>query len=49
VKLALDLSVVTDLCLPDALQPANIDEIIRTAHEAEPKLRRLVGRLIAEL
>ena len=42
-------SIVTDMCLPDALKPADIDEIIRTANEAEPKLTELVmGVLAAE-
>ncbi|HEX6962021.1 MAG TPA: purine-nucleoside phosphorylase [Lacipirellula sp.] len=36
------LSVVTDLCLPDALKPADIDEIIAYANAAQPKLRALV-------
>jgi purine-nucleoside phosphorylase len=36
------LSVVTDMCLPDALKPANIDEIIAHANSAQPKLRALV-------
>lgn len=45
----LGLSIVTDLCLPDALKPANIDEILATAAEAEPKLRKIVlGVLAAE-
>jgi purine-nucleoside phosphorylase len=43
------LSVVTDLCLPDALAPADIADIIRTANEAEPKLRTIVRRLVATL
>lgn len=38
----LGLSVITDMCLPDALKPASIDEILRVAAEAEPKLRKLV-------
>lgn len=38
----LGLSVITDMCLPDALQPANIDEIIHHANAAQPKLRSLV-------
>jgi purine-nucleoside phosphorylase len=45
----LALSVVTDLCLPDALQPADIADIIRTANETEPKLRTIVRRVVAEL
>ncbi|MBA3484441.1 MAG: purine-nucleoside phosphorylase [Pirellulales bacterium] len=36
------LSVITDLCFPDALKPANIDEIIAHANSAQPKLRALV-------
>lgn len=45
----LGLSIVTDMCLPDALQPANIDEILATAAETEPKLRKIVlGILAAE-
>ena len=42
-------SVITDLCLPDHLEPANLPDIIATANEAEPKLRRLVARVIGEL
>jgi purine-nucleoside phosphorylase len=36
------VSVITDMCLPDALKPAHVDEIIATANRAEPKLRALV-------
>ncbi|MCE9557169.1 MAG: purine-nucleoside phosphorylase [Planctomycetes bacterium] len=44
----LGLSVVTDLCLPDALKPAQIEEILAVAATAEPKLRKLVlGILLA--
>jgi purine-nucleoside phosphorylase len=44
----LGLSIVTDLCLPDALKPANIEEIIATANEAEPKLQKIVRGILAE-
>lgn len=45
----LGLSIITDMCLPDALKPANIEEILATAAEAEPKLRKIVlGILAAE-
>jgi purine-nucleoside phosphorylase len=44
----LGIGIVTDLCLPDALGPAKIEEIIRIASEAEPKLARIVTRLIKE-
>jgi purine-nucleoside phosphorylase len=36
------LSVVTDMCLADALKPANVEEIIAVANAAQPKLRALV-------
>lgn len=45
----LGLCVVTDLCFPDAIEPANIADIIRTANETEPKLRMIVRRVLAEL
>jgi purine-nucleoside phosphorylase len=35
-------SVITDMCLPDALEPADVAKIIATATAAEPKLRTLV-------
>lgn len=38
----LGLSVVTDMCLPDALEPAEIEKILKTAATAEPKLRMIV-------
>ncbi len=38
----LGFSVVTDLCLPDALKPASHKEIVATASAAEPKLTKLM-------
>jgi len=35
-------SVVTDMCLPDALEPVDVAEIIDVASDAEPRLTRLV-------
>jgi purine-nucleoside phosphorylase len=35
-------SVITDSCLPDALKPASLEEILHAASVAEPKLKRLV-------
>ncbi len=43
------VSVITDRCLPDALEPINIEKIIRTAREAEPSLTMLMKRLIEHL
>jgi purine-nucleoside phosphorylase len=46
---AMGISVITDLCLPDSLQPVSLPEIVHTANEAEKKLRVLVRRVVAEL
>jgi purine-nucleoside phosphorylase len=43
----LGLSVVTDMCLPDALKPADVPKIIAVANAAEPKLRKLVRGVLA--
>jgi purine-nucleoside phosphorylase len=42
------ISVITDMCLADALEPVNIADIIETANAAEKKLRVLVRRLVRE-
>ena len=44
----LGLSIITDLCLPDCLKPANIDEILATAATAELKLRKIVLGVLAQ-
>jgi purine-nucleoside phosphorylase len=45
----LGLSIITDQCLPDALEPADIGRIIETASRAEPALTRLVTRVVEQL
>ena len=45
----LGLSVVTDMCLPDALEPAKIEDIIAVAQAAEPKLARIVTEVVRGL
>jgi purine-nucleoside phosphorylase len=42
-------SIVTDMCLPDELEEANIEKIIATAGAAEPKLTRVVKRMVGKL
>jgi purine-nucleoside phosphorylase len=42
------LSVITDMCLPDALQPTSLEEIVAVANAAEKKLRVLVRRVVQE-
>ena len=43
------ISIITDQCLPDALQPADIGTIIETAGRAEPRLTRLITALVERL
>ncbi len=40
------ISIITDQCLPDALEPADIGRIIETANRAEPQLTRLVTTVV---
>jgi purine-nucleoside phosphorylase len=42
----LGLSIITDQCLPDALEPADVATIIATAGRAEPKLTALVRGIL---
>jgi purine-nucleoside phosphorylase len=43
------ISIITDQCLPDALEPADISRIIATAGRAEPQLTRLITHLLERL
>jgi purine-nucleoside phosphorylase len=43
------ISIITDQCLPDALEPADIGRIIATAGRAEPHLTRLITTLVERL
>lgn len=45
----LGLSIITDLCLPDALEPASVEQILAVARVAEPRLATLVQGLIPRL
>jgi purine-nucleoside phosphorylase len=45
----LGISVVTDSCLPDALEPADINKIIAVANKAEPKLVTLIEKVCEAL
>ena len=38
----LGISVITDMCLPDALEVATVEHILATARSAEPKLRSII-------
>lgn len=45
----LGLSIITDRCLPDALEVADISSIIAAAVSAEPRLTRLIERVVGQL
>jgi len=44
----LGLSAITDVCFPDSLKPVEIEEILRAAAIAEPKLRKIVLGVLAQ-
>jgi len=45
----LGVSIITDQCLPDALAPASVEQIIAVARTAEPNLTRLIRGVLARL
>ena len=45
----LGVSIITDQCLPDALEPASVAEIIAVAGRAEPSLTALVRGVLERL
>jgi purine-nucleoside phosphorylase len=45
----LGISVITDMCLPDSLEPVRLADILATANRAEQKLRVLVRRVLKEM
>ncbi len=45
----LGMSIITDECFPDALQPANVDEIIAVAMAAEPTLTAIMKGVVERL
>ncbi|MBC7896536.1 MAG: purine-nucleoside phosphorylase [Cytophagaceae bacterium] len=45
----LGLSIITDMCLPDALEPASLPKILAIAERAEPNLTSLVAGVVGRL
>ncbi len=43
------VSIITDQCLPDALEAVSLERIIAVAKKAEPSLTRLVTRVVERL
>ena len=45
----LGFSIVTDMCLPDALEPVDIAKILKVAAEGGEKLARLIPHVLERL
>ncbi|MGA7722233.1 MAG: purine-nucleoside phosphorylase [Ignavibacteriaceae bacterium] len=45
----LGLSIITDECFPDALKPANVEEIIAVAMKAEPRMTLIMKEVIKRI
>ena len=45
----LGISIITDMCIPETLEPASLERILAVAATAEPKLTALVQGVIARL
>ncbi len=43
------LSCVTDRCIPDELEPVNIEEIIATAQKTGPVMDRLIELMLEKM
>jgi purine-nucleoside phosphorylase len=43
------VGIITDKCLPDALRPVELPEILRVAAAAEPLLTSLIEGVIADM
>lgn len=45
----LGISIITDECFPDALEPVNVEQIIATAMETEPKMTLIMKEVVARI
>jgi purine-nucleoside phosphorylase len=45
----LGISIITDMCIPEALEPTSLDKILAVAATAEPKLTALVRGVVERL
>jgi len=41
------ISIITDECFPDTLQPVTVEEVIAVANKAEPKLTKIMKEMVA--
>jgi purine-nucleoside phosphorylase len=45
----LGISIVTDECFPDSLKSVDVQEIIETAMESEPKMTKIIKEVIKRI
>ena len=45
----LGFSMITDMCLPDSLEPATLDKILAVARASEPHLTALVRGVLERM
>lgn len=45
----LGISCITDMCIPDRLEPVDFRKVIEVANRAEPQITKLVERVIREI
>ncbi len=45
----LGISVITDMGLPDALEPASLERILKNAAEAEPKMNQIIQGVLKQI
>jgi len=43
------MSIITDECFPDTLQPVTVEEVIAVANKAEPKLTKIMKEVVKRL
>ena len=43
------ISVLTDEGFPETLQPVSLEEIVKTASEAEPRMTQILKEIIASI
>lgn len=45
----LGVSIITDMCIPETLEPASLEKILAVAGRAEPNLTALVTGVVERL
>ena len=45
----LGISCITDMCIPDRLEPVDFKKVIKVANQSEPRVTRLVEQVIREI